>query len=84
MTTLDVSAPPRDLQRRVLSRTGWRVRDLRIELNGGRAILRGQATTTHARQLAEHAAQEMLPDVRLENAIQVEHEAEVLTGMPLH
>ena len=81
---MDHAALPCDLGKRVLLRTGWRVRDLLIEVHAGHAVLRGRATTSHARRLAQQAAQELLPHVRLDNAIVVDHDVEVLTGMPLH
>jgi hypothetical protein len=73
-----------EMRQQIQRRTGWRVSNLLIEICGRRVILRGQATTTHARQLAHQAMREMLPHARLENVIQVQDPAEVLTGMPLH
>jgi len=73
-----------ELQRRVLLRTGWRVSNLRIELHSGHAVLRGRATTPFARLLAEQAAHDLLPHVRLDNAIEVDRDVDVLSGMPLH
>jgi hypothetical protein len=75
---------PCDLERRVLLRTSWRVSNLLIEFHMGHAVLRGRATTPYARQLAQQAAQDLLPHVRLDNAIVVDDEVEVLKGMPLH
>jgi hypothetical protein len=72
------------LQHSVLMRTGWRVSNLLIEVHSGHAILRGRATTSFARLLAQQAAQDLLPNVRLDNAIEVDHDVDVLTGMPLH
>jgi hypothetical protein len=60
-----------ELERRVLARTGRRVRDLHIELFPERIILHGQASTYHVKQLAQHGVRDLLPDVRLENAIEV-------------
>jgi hypothetical protein len=76
--------PSRELQRHVLLRTAWRISNLLIELAPGRAVLRGRATTSYARLQAQQAAQEMLPHVRLDNAIEVDDASEVLSGMPLH
>jgi hypothetical protein len=81
------SAPsdqPWDLQHRVLLRTGWRISNLLIEMHPGHAVLRGRATTHFARLLAQQAVQDLLPNLRLDNAIEVDHDGEVLTGMPLH
>jgi hypothetical protein len=58
-----------ELVNRVLVRTGRRVRNLNIELSPERVVLRGQAETFHVKQLAQHGVRELLPEVRLENAI---------------
>jgi hypothetical protein len=71
-----------DLERHVQVRTNWRVRNLAIELAPGRAVLRGQATTNFTRQLAQHALQDLLPNVHLENAIGVDNTVEFLLGLP--
>jgi hypothetical protein len=60
------------LHQRVITRTGRRVRDLTVEVGPGRVVLRGRTASFHVKQLAQHEAQELLPDVRLENAIVVE------------
>jgi hypothetical protein len=60
-----------ELESRVLARTGRRVRNLNIELSLDCVILRGQAATFHVKQLAQHGVREVLPEVRLENAITV-------------
>jgi hypothetical protein len=73
-----------ELERHVQVRTNWRVRNLRIELQSDRAVLRGQATTNFTRQLAQHAVQDYLPHHRLENAIAVENTVEFLLGLPLN
>jgi hypothetical protein len=57
------------LETHVLARTGRRVRNLHIELSPERVVLRGQAETFHVKQLAQHGVREVLPEVRLENAI---------------
>ncbi len=72
------------LERHVQMRTNWRVRNLAIEVGHDRAVLRGQATTNFTRQLAQHAVQDFLPNVRLENAIAVENSVEFLLGLPLN
>src|SRR5260370_7803866 len=62
--------PLRDqLERQVQSRTGRRIRNLAIELNPARVILRGHASSSYLKQLAHHAIQECLPDLSLENTI---------------
>ena len=54
---------------RVLARTGRRILNLNIELSPERVILRGRAANFHVKQLAQHGIREILPEVRLENAI---------------
>jgi hypothetical protein len=71
------------LERHVQVRTNWRIRDLAIELKPGRAILRGQASSNFTRQLAQHAVQDLLPDVRLENALAIDNSVEFLLALPL-
>jgi hypothetical protein len=61
-----------ELERQVSLRTGRRVRNLTVELEQERIVLRGQTTTYHIKQLAQHGILDMLPDVRLENGIVVE------------
>jgi len=73
-----------DLERHVQVRTNWRVRNLAIELATDRAVLRGEATTNFTRQLAQHAVQDFLPNVRLENAIAVDNSVEFILGLPLN
>jgi hypothetical protein len=60
-----------DLERQVLSRTGRRVRDLAVELNPEGIVLRGVAQSYYIKQLAQHGVREVMPHVRLENAIVV-------------
>ena len=52
-------------------RTGRRVRNLAIDLEPERIVLRGQAATYHVKQLAQHGILERLPHLRLENIIVV-------------
>jgi hypothetical protein len=54
---------------RVLVWTGRRIRNLDIELCPERVVLHGWAGSYHVKQLAQHGVREVLPDVRLENAI---------------
>jgi hypothetical protein len=61
-----------EVEQQVLVRTGRRIRDLAVELRPEQVILRGRATTYHLKQLAQHGVRDLLPDVRLENAIVVE------------
>lgn len=61
----------RELVRHVQTRTGRRIRELAVELQPERVILRGYAASYYLKQLAQHGVQDVLPDVRLENAITV-------------
>jgi hypothetical protein len=60
-----------ELEDRVLARTGRRVLDLDIQLLPERVVLHGRAGSFHVKQLAQHGIRECLPNVRLENAIEV-------------
>jgi hypothetical protein len=60
-----------DLESHVRARTGRRLRNLDIELFPERIILHGQANTFHVKQLAQQGVRDLLPDVYLENAIEV-------------
>jgi hypothetical protein len=60
-----------ELESQVLARTGRRVRHLAIDLAHDRVVLRGSASTYYVKQLAQQGVREVLPDVRLENAIVV-------------
>ena len=62
-----------ELERHVHARTGKRVRNLAIELCSERIVLRGQSTSYYVKQLAQHGVRDVLPHVRLENAIVVEN-----------
>ena len=60
-----------ELETRVLARTARQVRNLDIELQPERVVLRGQAMSFYVKQLAQQGVKEFLPELRLENAIQV-------------
>jgi hypothetical protein len=60
-----------ELVHRVQTRTGRRIRDLAVELLPERIVLRGCAATYHLKQLAQQGVLELLPHMRLENAITV-------------
>jgi hypothetical protein len=60
-----------DLERQVLSRTGRRIRDLTVELHPDGIVLRGVASSFYVKQLAQHGVRDVMPHVRLENAIVV-------------
>jgi hypothetical protein len=75
-----------DLKHRIQERTGWRLRNLIIEVlnEPERAVLRGQATSCTARQIAENLVQDHFPHATVENDIAVDNPVEVLPGMPLN
>ncbi len=60
------------LLQRVSNWTSRRVQNLTVEVGSGRVTLRGQAKSFHIKQLAQRGAQEVIPNVKLENAIVVE------------
>jgi len=60
------------LERCILSRTGRRIFDLRIEVEPERVVLRGRSPSYYVKQLAQHGVRELLPSVALENAIVVQ------------
>jgi hypothetical protein len=60
-----------ELESRILARTGRRLQNLDINLSSNGVVLRGLAQTFYVKQLAQHGVRDLLPDIRLENAIQV-------------
>jgi hypothetical protein len=69
-----VSVPsPQELLEHVRHRTGRRVLGLAVEMRPDGVVLRGRTATYHVKQLAQQGVREMLPDVRLHNAIVVDH-----------
>ena len=61
----------KELESHVLTRTGRRVRGLDIQLTPECVRLHGQTSEYYVKQLAQQGVRELLPDVRLENAIEV-------------
>ena len=57
----------------VQARTGRRIRNLQIELCPELVVLRGDAESYYIKQLAQHGIRDLLPEVRLENAIVVQN-----------
>ncbi len=70
-----MSTTPPTLSELVLQRvatvTGRRVRDLAVEVAPDRVTLRGRAASFHIKQLAQHGVREVVPTLRLDNAIVV-------------
>ena len=60
------------IERRIRERLGARVRELQVVREGDRIELRGRCHTYHTKQLAQHAAQAVIDDEVLDNAIVVE------------
>jgi hypothetical protein len=59
------------VERIVRCRTGGRIRDLRVEVNGGDVVISGVSCTYYAKQRATHAALSALDDRTLSNEIEV-------------
>ena len=60
-----------ELENHIMARTGRRLRNLDINLSSEGVILKGQAQTFYVKQLAQHGVREVLPNIHLDNAIQV-------------
>ena len=60
-----------ELETRVRVRTGRRVRNLSIDFTAEGVTLQGSTFSFYDKQLAQHGVRELLPDVRLVNAIVV-------------
>jgi hypothetical protein len=71
MTALDFPGLRKELESRVLARTGSQLSDLGIELSPEGIRLFGHSTTFYVKQLAQHCVREFLPGVRLVNDIHV-------------
>lgn len=61
-----------ELESRVQDRTGRRIRNLFIEVLPEQVVLHGWAASYHVKQLAQHGVRDLLPHVRLKNAIVVD------------
>jgi hypothetical protein len=61
-----------ELERQVQYRTGRRVRELVVEVNGHIVVLRGWTPTYHVKQLAQQAVRDLLPLTPVDNGIVVE------------
>ena len=59
------------LELKLQRRLGSRIRDLRLVVRPGGVVLQGRATTYHAKQLAQHAAMEIVRVPILANEIEV-------------
>jgi hypothetical protein len=69
---LDPSAQ-QEVERHIHLRTGRRVRNLLVELEAGRIVLRGTADSYYVKQLAQHGVLDLFPDIALHNDIAVDN-----------
>ena len=60
-----------ELVRLVQNRTHRRIRDLDIDRGDGKVTLRGRADSYLLKQLAQHGILDVMPRLRLVNAIEV-------------
>ena len=74
MMTLEADPSVRTdyLESVIQNRSGRQVHELRVVLHAGGVILRGQARTFYAKQLAQHAAMDITGLPVLANEIEVE------------
>jgi hypothetical protein len=71
MSALDFLNLRKELESRVLARTGNQLSDLGIELSPEGVRLKGKTTTFYVKQVAQHCVRQFLPEVRLVNDINV-------------
>jgi hypothetical protein len=60
-----------ELERHVHVRTSRRIRNLVVELDAERVVLRGLTDSYYLKQLAQEGVLDLMPDVSLHNAILV-------------
>lgn len=61
-----------ELEHQIQARTGRRVRNLAVELDEERIILRGHVSSYYLKQLAQHGLHDLLPQISVTNDIVVE------------
>lgn len=71
MAALDFPSLRKELETRVMARTGSQLRNLGIELSPDGIRILGQTSTFYVKQLAQHCVREVLPEVGLVNDINV-------------
>ncbi|HWA99064.1 MAG TPA: hypothetical protein VG713_11255 [Pirellulales bacterium] len=59
------------IERSVQQRTGYKIRDLRVEIDTEGVRLQGRCGSFYSKQLAQQAAMDMARDVALTNEIEV-------------
>jgi len=74
-TEIRTAAPHRshdsELTRRIDNRTFRQVHDLHVLHESGRVVLRGRSESYYVKQLATHAVLDLMPDVIVDNSIDV-------------
>jgi hypothetical protein len=71
MIVSETPALQKQLENRILARTGKRVRNLEIQFSPNEVILLGDTSTYHVKQLAQHGVLDVMPTIRLYNRITV-------------
>ena len=71
MPLLDFPRLRSELVSCVKARTGNRLRNLDVQLSPEGVVLHGQASAFYIKQLAQHGVRDLLPDVHLQNSIEV-------------
>lgn len=61
-----------EVERIILTHTGHRVRNLRVELSPEQITLCGETASFYVKQLAQESVRALLPTVRLSNTIVVQ------------
>jgi hypothetical protein len=61
-----------ELENQIQARTGRRVRNLAVEVDEERIILRGHVSSYYLKQLAQHGIHDLLPHISVTNDIVVE------------
>jgi hypothetical protein len=61
-----------ELERHIARLTGRRVLHLHVEVQPEGIVLRGRTHSYYVKQLAQHSVLDLLPEVRLDNAITVD------------
>lgn len=60
-----------EITRLIEERTHQRLKNLTVEVDRDAVVLRGRAHSFHIKQLAQHGVMDLLPGVRVLNAIEV-------------
>lgn len=60
-----------EIERQIYAKTHGRVRSLKVDVGGPAVVLRGEASTYYAKQIAQHVVLGMLVGQPVVNAIEV-------------